>query len=393
MAILTGSFDNTAETLSDNLAELLGVHVSIVDLSGKMIVESEPSLPASAVNHASAAPQSLNNNLRIPLSLNGCDGEVIVNFPSGQQTDSSRLAQAIIELVIRQALMGNVLPDRNELKNKFIHDLLLDTTKDKATILRESQILGMDLTRPRAVILVNAADYILACEEDRPGMSEACIQQRAQYVINTIVHFFHLPDETICAYIGNGEIAILKASSSQDLVAWADNQETDNLDKLSWANLKALKRATTGLLTRLFQDTGVSMSIGIGRYHPGIAGLPRSYQDARAALSLGLRFQVEPRSYCLDELGIAAFVGLSDEQTKFDLARHLLSPLDHETELLETLDCFFAQNCSPSATARQLCIHRNTLSYRLDKITSFTGLDPRNFEDAMQIRLARLLHY
>jgi len=91
-------------------------------------------------------------------------------------------------------------------------------------------------------------------------------------------------------------------------------------------------------------------------------------------------------------LGIAAFVGLSDEQTKSDLARHLLSPLDHETELLETLDCFFGQNCSPSSTARLLCIHRNTLSYRLDKITSLTGLDPRQFEDAMQIRLARLLH-
>lgn len=391
--MLTGAFDNTAETLSDNLAELLGVHVSIVDQSGKLIVESEPSsLPASMMPSSQSATKILNNNLRIPLSFNGCEGEVIVNFPTGKKADSSRLAQAVIELVIRQALMGKVLPDRNELKNKFIHDLLLDTSKDKATILRESQILGMDLTRPRAVILVNAADYILASQEERTSLAEACLQQRTQYVTDVIVRFFHLPDETICAYIGNGEIAILKASSSQDLMAWTDNCVTGNLDNLSWANLKALKRATAGLLTRLFQDTGISMSIGIGRYHPGIAGLPRSYQDARAALSLGLRFQIEPRNYCLDELGIAAFVGLSDEQTKLDLARHLLSPLDHEIELLETLDCFFKENCSPSSTARQLCIHRNTLSYRLDKITSLTGLDPRQFEDAMQIRLARLLH-
>ena len=52
---------------------------------------------------------------------------------------------------------------------------------------------------------------------------------------------------------------------------------------------------------------------------------------------------------------------------------------------------FFAENCCPSSTASQLCIHRNTLSYRLDKIKLLTGLDPRQFDDAVQIRLALLL--
>ena len=39
----------------------------------------------------------------------------------------------------------------------------------------------------------------------------------------------------------------------------------------------------------------------------------------------------------------------------------------------------------------RLSIHRNTLSYRLDKIASLTGLDPRRFDDAVQIRLAVVL--
>ena len=45
----------------------------------------------------------------------------------------------------------------------------------------------------------------------------------------------------------------------------------------------------------------------------------------------------------------------------------------------------------PSSTANRLFIHRNTLSYRLDKIASLTGLDPRRFDDAVQIRLAVVL--
>ncbi len=137
----------------------------------------------------------------------------------------------------------------------------------------------------------------------------------------------------------------------------------------------------------------------VGRYHPGIRGLAQSYQDARAALSLGCRFcerdtpakSLRDRVHCLDELGIAAFIGIGDERTKIELAAYLLSPLNHEPELIATVDTFFAENCCPSSTANRLSIHRNTLSYRLDKINLLTGLDPRNFDDAVQIRLALLL--
>src|SRR5690606_21011137 len=109
------------------------------------------------------------------------------------------------------------------------------------------------------------------------------------------------------------------------------------------------------------------------------------------ALSLGRRFHKDERIHWLAELGVAAFVGISDEETKLELAEHLLSPLNEEPELLQTLDQFFADDCSLSLAAAGLCIHRNTLSYRLDKITSLTGLDPRRFDDAVQIRLALML--
>lgn len=68
-----------------------------------------------------------------------------------------------------------------------------------------------------------------------------------------------------------------------------------------------------------------------------------------------------------------------------------LSPLDEEPELLETLEAFFTSDCHPIAAARQLGLHRNTLNYRLDKITSMTGLNPRTFDHAVQIRLALLI--
>ena len=45
---------------------------------------------------------------------------------------------------------------------------------------------------------------------------------------------------------------------------------------------------------------------------------------------------------------------------------------------------------SLNRTAEELKIHRNTLVYRLDRITETLSLDPRNFDDAVQIKLAIL---
>lgn len=56
-------------------------------------------------------------------------------------------------------------------------------------------------------------------------------------------------------------------------------------------------------------------------------------------------------------------------------------------EQLETLETLFSRQLNVSETARQLYIHRNTLLYRLDKLTEQAGLDPRLFPDAVLLQL------
>jgi carbohydrate diacid regulator len=93
----------------------------------------------------------------------------------------------------------------------------------------------------------------------------------------------------------------------------------------------------------------------------------------------------------LANLGIAALVTVTEPAVREQLITRILTPLDKEPVLMETLQAFFAQECSPSNTAKRLFIHRNTLSYRLNQITDLTGLDPRIFGQAVQLRLALLL--
>lgn len=392
--------------VTERVAELLCAEVFVIDQHSVAIASSKPDLvglPFSQICSKHAI-----NYVRVPLSLDAQVGEVIVGEPLNGEVISPRLAQVLVEMVINQTAVIDALPNQHQLKNKFIYDLLHGSIDDEATVLRQAKLLGLDLSPPRAVILIDAADYILdgssqlsdamlsgeatnAIPAWESQKVEARVRRRAQLVIGSVVSFFHLPNDTICAYIGDGEVAVLKASDTKNLGTWANCGDVPEQSSSSWANLTALNRAAVALLMRLGGDTGASISIGIGRYHPGIRGLARSYQDARAALSLGCRFHGRNEVHCLDRLGIAAFIGVSDEQTKIELATYLLSPLDHAPELLATLDAFFAEDCCPSSTASRLSIHRNTLSYRLDKITSLTGLDPRRFDDAVQIRLALLL--
>ena len=44
-----------------------------------------------------------------------------------------------------------------------------------------------------------------------------------------------------------------------------------------------------------------------------------------------------------------------------------------------------------SETARKLFVHRNTLVYRLEKIKKLTGLDLREFDDAITFKVALMV--
>lgn len=411
------------QTVVDRAAHLLHAQVCVLDAQERVVVASQPRLIGRQWTQAKA--KSATSIVRTAMTLQNGDFTLVAELRRDEATPP-HVAQALIELLVseeryRHSPTRPPLADARQFKDRFIYELLLRQDIREEDMLRQGQMLGIDLMQTRAVLLIDATTYILqrpagdAGDTANAPMPDERLQRRVNAIITSVVDYFRLPNDNICAYIGGGEIVLLKASGTKDLRAWARESRPDRSDRpdlrngseigersdraeklreqpgASWANLTALKRAGEGLLSHLQRAIQSDITIGIGRYHPGVRGLARSYQDARAAVLLGRHFQGANRLHCLDGLGAAAFIGVSEEQTKIDLARHLLSPMDQDPELLETVRVFFAADCIPSTTAQRLIIHRNTLTYRLDKVTSLTGLDPRRFDDAIQIRLALLL--
>lgn len=91
-----------------------------------------------------------------------------------------------------------------------------------------------------------------------------------------------------------------------------------------------------------------------------------------------------------DKFCETCFTGLDADgrvALKNNFLKENVSKILDDTELAESLKSFFENNLNISETSRNTFVHRNTLVYRLDKIQKLTGLDARNFEDAVCIRL------
>lgn len=113
-----------------------------------------------------------------------------------------------------------------------------------------------------------------------------------------------------------------------------------------------------------------------GPASPSVAASLRGAREAaRVADALGLREQVLPH---------ARVAGLTP-LTRVPPGEHPLDALAGHDDLLDTLRTVIRRSLDLQASARDLHVHRNTLSYRLDRIRTLTGLDPRNTLDLIRL--------
>jgi sugar diacid utilization regulator/putative methionine-R-sulfoxide reductase with GAF domain len=135
-------------------------------------------------------------------------------------------------------------------------------------------------------------------------------------------------------------------------------------------------------------------SVGIGNLANSVGELARSHLEARQALRLTRRAGSRGRVASYRSLG--AFRLLLEVQSPDALRRfvdELLGTLlqyaqSRDTPLLETLEALSAARWVRRAAARQLGIHINSMSYRVERIQALTGLQLDDPETRVAISIA-----
>ncbi len=143
---------------------------------------------------------------------------------------------------------------------------------------------------------------------------------------------------------------------------------------------------------------GRRCQVGVSRIVEGISGLRRGVSQAIDAWKVGQGVDGKTSPFFYDDLGLYRFlVSLRARDELKEFYTEILGQLvrydaSHNTELVHTLEVFFARNTNVSEAARVLHVHRNTLNYRLQRIVEICGLDLYDAEARLALQLALKIH-
>ena len=157
---------------------------------------------------------------------------------------------------------------------------------------------------------------------------------------------------------------------------------------------KEFEKIAKSITDTLYTEALTKVYVGIGSICNNIRDLALSYKEAQVALEVGKVFDTEKQIISYENLGIGRLIyqlptTLCELFLSEVFRKESIEALDQETIL--TIQKFFKHNLNVSETARELFVHRNTLVYRLDKIEKITGLDLRQFDQAVTFKVAMMV--
>lgn len=130
---------------------------------------------------------------------------------------------------------------------------------------------------------------------------------------------------------------------------------------------------------------------GIGRPAAELTNWKDSYREASQALSMAERLNERTPLYFGDLSVYRLLFQLEDNPELEAFCSETLGPLlnyEGGGDLIETLEAFFDRLGNLSQTAEKLFIHRNSLLYRMERISQLTGLDLNNPDTRLAVHLA-----
>jgi PucR family transcriptional regulator, purine catabolism regulatory protein len=147
-------------------------------------------------------------------------------------------------------------------------------------------------------------------------------------------------------------------------------------------------------IAELIRDGGDDPVLGTGRTFGGATGLRRALAESISAHQLARSRPAGERVVRRLEVGShRVLLDFVDADVLRAYRQSVVGPIErwddeHNSQLLETLAAFFANDGHWRRTAAQLHIHHNTLHYRLDKIARLTGRSVESVESRVDFALA-----
>lgn len=280
-----------------------------------------------------------------------CKFELIAYINSNSEVAKTCLAMFVVNLTNYK-----IYNDDKFDKTNFVKNIILDNILPGEILLRARE-LHLDYNAQRVVYLIKTG------------------KTKEIYAHDIVQNIFPNRSKDFVVILDDEKLAVVKELKK--------SEEDEDVEKYAKIIMDALST-----------EMMVVSYIGIGSVVDNIRDIGRSFKEARLALTVGHIFEGDKSILDYNNLGIGRLIyqiprTLCELFLKEVFKDNAFESFDSET--MQTIQKFFENNLNVSETSRQLYVHRNTLVYRLDKIQKMTGLDLRNFDDAITFKVAILV--
>lgn len=314
--------------------------------------------------------------------------EYIHQIPAAVVAEAERLGLPLLEqpyhlkmVVVTQAI-GTALVQQQMLgssRQHVLEQLLEGDYQSLDVLLQRAASLELPLNVPRQIALLRLqnSERLFAGEAAESGERllrdhRQCLQQRLEQCL------LHLGDALPLISQGEHWIALLPSTNSQD----EERNRQLLLDLLAGLDpCLQPQRLVLGLSTGSHQPQRFALALG----------------QARQALVAAQAFPERLGLCSFNELGVIELLGAIRDRSLLErFVERTLGPLigddsRHEPVLMPTLEAWFHENANLALAAQRLGVHRNTLSYRVQRIEALTGCSFDDPHDRLNISIALLI--
>lgn len=313
--------------------------------------------------------------------------EFIQRIPDSVIAEAQRLGLPLIEqpyslkmVVVTQAI-GTALVQAEQLGRSRQHVLeqMLEGDHPALEILLqrgESLGLALDIPRQIAVLRLEGSEHLF---DDSLDQGEQRLRSQQQLLQRTLEQrLLELGRALPLVCQGRHIIALLPCRTPADEAR----------------NRQAMATLLTTLRPRL-APMRLFLGLSSGQHHA--ANLAHGLGEARQALAVAQRFPERLGLCCFSELGVLELLGAIRDRSLLDrFVERVFGPLigddnRHQPVLVPTLEAWFQENGNLVLAAQRLNVHRNTLSYRLQRIEALTGCSFDDPHDRLNISIALLI--
>lgn len=356
---------NVADKIVSELSKIVEQHINIMDIAGVIIASTDAnrigSIHGGAVKILNEKLSELmiqsddeysgaKNGINLPIEFNEeIIGVIGMTGNYNQVYKYGQIIKKMTEILLLDSYMREQHMIEQKARDRFLEEWIFGRYESNYPneFEQRAQRLGVDVKSAKRILVFSVRTMNNQQMDDQ---TQTAISHRIRVYLMSLKQAFLFRTATLF-------ISVFNNLSDEEIHSIANEIES--------------------IVTKNFD---CKVFIGIDSIET--KDVVQSFKNANAALQLSLKTGKNINIY--DALNLDLFITRMPLKDRHDFLNHLFINQTYEQikPLIELLKVFYKENGSIEKTSEKMFIHKNTLQYRLNKITQITTYDPRKLGSA-----------